>query len=324
MCTAISLKTKDHYFGRNLDLEYHYNESVTITPRNFRLKFTNNDVSGSHYAIIGIATVENGYPLYYDGTNEKGLSAAGLHFPGNAVYKESDPERINIAPFEFIPWLLGNFESVDDAMPALEKLNIVNLPFSEAYPPSPLHWLISDKNQSITLEALPCGVKIYNNQIGVLTNNPTFDIQMFNLNNYMGLSVNNPENTFADDVSLNIYSRGMGGLGLPGDLSSMSRFVRAAFTKLNSVSSGEEQDSVGQFFHILSSVAHTRGTVKVEGKDEITVYSSCTNTDRGIYYYTTYENRRITAVDMHRENLDSQNLASYPLLKNQDIFYITE
>lgn len=324
MCTAITFKTKDHYFGRNLDLEYHYNESVTITPRNYRLKFTNNDFSDSHYAIIGIATVENGYPLYYDGTNEKGLSAAGLYFPGNAIYKEPAKNHINISNFEFIPWLLANFDSVDEAVPALEKLNITNTSFSEKYSPSPLHWLIADKNRAITLEAVLKGVKIYENPIGVLTNNPTFDIQMFNLNNYMGLSASNPNNTFADGISLNQYSRGMGAIGLPGDLSSMSRFVRVAFTKLNSVSSGEEQDSVGQFFHILSSVAHTRGTVKVEGKDEITVYSSCTNTDRGIYYYTTYENRRITAVDMHRENLDSQNLVSYPLLKNQDIFYITE
>ena len=320
MCTAITFKTKDHYFGRNLDLEYHYNESVTITPRKFQFNFTNGKKSDSHYAIIGIATVENDYPLYYDGVNEKGLCVAGLHFPGNAVYTESEDSRINIASFEFVPWLLGNFESVADAMLSLKKLNIVNLPFNDSYPPSPLHWLIADKTQAITLEPLISGVKIYENPIGVLTNNPTFDIQMFNLNNYMGLSAKDPKNSFSGDVSLNLYSRGMGGLGLPGDLSSMSRFVRAAFTKLNSVSNPTNEDSIGQFFHILSSVAHTRGTVKVHEKDEITVYSSCCNIDKGVYYYTTYENARISAVDMHRENLDGKKLVSYPLLKTQDIF----
>ncbi len=320
MCTAITFKTKDHYFGRNLDLEYHYNESVVVTPRHFEFSFTNNEKTRSHYAIIGIATVEGGYPLYYDGTNEKGLSVAGLHFPGNAFYKEPDPDLINIAPFEFIPWLLSSFESVADAMPELKKLNMVDIPFSDAFPPSPLHWLIADKNQAITIEALQNGVKIYENPVGVLTNNPTFDIQLFNLNNYVGISAKDPENRFADSLQMNLYSRGLGGLGLPGDLSSMSRFVRAAFTKLNSVSSGEESDSVGQFFHILSSVAHTRGTVKVHEKNEITVYSSCCNIDKGIYYYTTYENRRITAVDMYKESLDSERIVSYPLVKNQNIF----
>lgn len=321
MCTAITFKTKDHYFGRNLDLEYHYNESVTITPRNFPLKFTQLPEQKNHHAVIGVATVEDDYPLYYDATNEYGLSAAGLHFPQNACYNEPKNDVYNIATFEFIPWLLGSFKTVAEALPVLEKINFTNTAFNTNFPPSPLHWLIADKNQAITLEALPCGVKIYDNPIGVLTNNPTFDIQLFNLNNYMGLSAYDPENRFAEGASFNLYSRGMGGLGLPGDLSSMSRFVRAAFTKLNSVSSPEENDSVGQFFHILSSVAHTRGTVKVEGQDEITVYSSCCNTNKGIYYYTTYNNRAISAVDMHKENLDGDSLVSYPLIQEENIFW---
>ena len=314
MCTAITMKTKDFYFGRNLDLEYHYNESVVITPRNFIFDF-----SHSHHAIIGMATIENGYPLYYDATNEKGLSVAGLHFPENAFYGVEKPDKINIAPFEFIPWLLCTFDSVNSAVPALKKLNFVNRAFNENFPSSPLHWIISDKNKCITLEPLADGVKIYENPIGILTNNPTFDIQMFNLNNYSGLTSKSSDMLFAEKFPLNQYSRGLGGLGLPGDLSSMSRFVRAAFTKLNSACENDEEESVSQFFHILSCVAHTRGTVKVNGKDEITVYSSCCNTDKGIYYYTTYENQRISCIDMFRENINSNEIISYPPIKKQDI-----
>lgn len=319
MCTAITFKTKDFYFGRNLDLEYHYNESVVITPRRFPFKFTDCEESVNHYSIIGMAIIEDEYPLYYDGTNEKGLSVAGLHFPENAFYGEYENSSINIAPFEFIPWLLSNFESVKQALPVLKKLNFVNIPFSKKFPPSPLHWIISDKEQSITLEPQKNGIKIYENTLGVLTNNPTFDIQMLNLSHYTGLTASQPQNIFAGQIPVELYSRGLGGLGLPGDLSSMSRFVRAAFTKTLSVCGDSEQDSITQFFHILSSVAHTRGTVNVAGKDEITVYSSCCNTEKGIYYYTTYENQRISAVDMFRENLEENILFSYPLVCHQDI-----
>ena len=103
MCTAITYKTKDHYFGRNLDLEYSYKETVTITPRNFTLHFRRMGKLDQHFAIIGMAYICDGYPLYYDGTNEKGLSMAALNFPGNADYKAYRYQKDNIVPFELIP-----------------------------------------------------------------------------------------------------------------------------------------------------------------------------------------------------------------------------
>ena len=112
----------------------------------------------------------------------------------------------------------------------------------------------------------------------------------------------------------------MGALGLPGDLSSQSRFVRAAFVKANSLSEDGEEKSVSQFFHILNSVSQPRGCCKLEsGKYEITLYTSCCNTDKGIYYYTTYDNHQISAVDMHRENLDSSVLIRYSPVKDEQI-----
>ena len=109
-------------------------------------------------------------------------------------------------------------------------------------------------------------------------------------------------------------------MGLPGDLSSASRFAKVAFTKMNSASGDSEMESVGQFFHILGSVHQQRGCCEVaEGKYEITLYTSCCNADKGIYYYTTYTNHQITAVDMHRENLDGTELARYPLINEETI-----
>lgn len=320
MCTAVNYTAKDHYFGRNLDLEFSYNETVTVTPRNFPFVFRKVPELKTHHAIIGIATVAEGYPLYYDATNEKGLSMAGLNFPENADYKPELQGKVNVTPFEFIPWVLGQFESVDEVKGALKNMSLINISFSEEFPLSPLHWIISDRSGSITVESVKDGLKVYDNPVGVLTNNPTFDIQLFNLNNYMSLSPNPPENLFSKDLKLDIYSRGMGAIGMPGDLSSMSRFVKAAFTKMNSLSGWSESEAVSQFFHILDSVEQQRGCARVgNGKYEITIYSSCCNTDKGIYYYKTYENSRITGVDMHAEDLGGGELAKHPLVTGQQI-----
>ncbi|MBQ9135235.1 MAG: choloylglycine hydrolase [Lachnospiraceae bacterium] len=320
MCTAVTYKTADHYFGRNLDLEYSYHETVTITPRKYPFSFRLAGSLAEHYAMIGMAYVVGDYPLYYDATNEKGLSMAGLNFPGNADYKPEEKGKDNVSPFEFIPWILGQCATVAEARKLLERINLVKINFSEELPLSPLHWMISDKKESITVESVKEGLFVYDNPIGVLTNNPPFPMQMFQLNNYKGLSPKAPENAFSTKVQLDNYSHGMGALGLPGDLSSASRFVRAAFTKLNSFSGESESESISQFFHILGAVAQKRGSVMVrEGEYEITVYSSCCNTDKGIYYYTTYENSRITGVDMYAEQLESDKLVSYPLVTGQQI-----
>ena len=321
MCTAATYRTDDFYMGRTLDYEFSYGEEITVMPRNFPLSFRHGGGTDWHYAIIGMAHVADGYPMFYDAVNEKGLGMAGLNFAASARYSEPEDGKQNVAQFEFIPWVLSQFASLGQARSAIEKINLVGTTYDSRYPAAKMHWIIADKSGAITVEPTKGGLKIYDNAPGVLTNEPPFDMQLFNLNNYMRLSPRQPENSFSDALNLGTYSRGMGGLGLPGDLSSMSRFVRAAFTKLNSLSGSGEAESVGQFFHILGSVEQVRGCCEVaQDKYEITIYTSCFNADKGVYYYTTYNNRRITAVDMHRENLDSDSLARYPMLDKEDVF----
>lgn len=320
MCTAATYRTDDFYMGRTLDYEFSYGEEITVMPRNFPLSFRHGGGTDRHYAIIGMAHVADGYPMFYDAVNEKGLGMAGLNFAASARYSEPEDGKQNVAQFEFIPWVLSQFASLEQARSAIEKINLVGTTYDSRYPAAKMHWIIADKSGAITVEPTEGGLKIYDNAPGVLTNEPPFDMQLFNLNNYMRLSPKQPENSFSDAIDLGTYSRGMGGLGLPGDLSSMSRFVRAAFTKLNSLSGSGEAESVGQFFHILGSVEQVRGCCEVaQDKYEITIYTSCFNADKGVYYYTTYNNRRITAVDMHRENLDSDSLARYPMLDKEDV-----
>ena len=318
MCTAITLTTKDHYFGRNLDLEYSYQETVTITPRNYPFYFRKSFALTTHHAIIGMAYVKDDYPLYYDAMNEMGLSMAGLHFPDYACYLPETPDKTNIAPFEFIPWILGKCSTVSEAKNLLEKTNLIKEPFSPELPLTPLHFIISDQKESIVVEPLKTGLKTYQNPIGVLTNSPTFDIQLFGLNNYRHISSKTPDNTFAPMMDLKAYSNGLGSQGLPGGWSSQSRFIKATFVKAHSACESSEHSSVNQFFHLLSSVEHPRGCVEAkEHLYEITVYSSCLNMDKGIYYYKTYDNNRIIGIDMFLEDLEQNRLISYSLIKEE-------
>ena len=320
MCTAATYKTKDFYFGRTLDYEFSYGDEIVVTPRNFPLNFREKGTVSSHYAMIGMAHVADNCPLYYEAVNEKGLCMAGLNFVGNAVYFDRREGKDNIAQFEFIAWILCQCSDVKGARTMLQKINITNVPFSDKLPVAQLHWIIADKEEVITVESVAEGLKIYDNPVGVLTNNPPFDKQLFNLNNYMQLTAENPKNTFAKGLELNRYSRGMGAIGLPGDLSSQSRFVRAAFVKMNSVSGEGEKESVSQFFHILNSVDQQRGCcILEEGKCEITIYTCCCNADKGIYYYTSYDNHQITAVDMNKENLDGTELVRYTPVAEEQI-----
>lgn len=319
MCTAITYKKSNAYFGRNLDINHSYPCCVTVTPRNFPFRFHCVDDLDTHYAMIGMALNIDNYPLYFDATNEFGLSIAGLNFPGYAVYLSKKNNTFNIAPYELIPWLLGQCRSLRDARKLLSNTNLINCPFSEQYPLTPLHWLISDRAGSITLEPRSDGLHIYDNPVGVLTNSPPFDFHMQNLSNYRSLSCYETEDTFSENLNIPPQSQGTGAFGLPGDFSSASRFVRGTFIKCNSLCNDTDEENIGQFFHILDAVSQVRGCVRNKDLCEKTVYSSCCNTDNGVYYYTTYTNRQITGVSMLRTDLDESRLFEFPLRNKQQI-----
>lgn len=314
MCTAATYQTKDFYFGRNLDYEFGYGETVTFTPRRYPFQLNGLGVLDQHYAILGMACVQNNYPLYYDAINEKGLCIAGLNFVGNAWYCKDEPGKDNVAQFELIPWLLGRCATAAEARDLLAESRITDDAFLPGLPPAQLHWLLADREQCFAVEQTAEGLRVYEDPAGVLTNEPPFPMQLFRLNDYAQLSPQPPENHFSPALPLETYSRGMGAMGLPGDLSSPSRFVRTAFTRLNSRSGDGEAESVSQLLHILGAAAQQRGCCVLEdGACELTLYTSCCNADTGVYYYTTYDAAQLCAVDMHRADLDGTALACQPL-----------
>lgn len=323
MCTSLTFQTSDFYFGRNLDLEYNFGEKIVITPRQYPFIFKFAGTLSEHYAIIGTAQITDGCPLYAEAVNEKGLCLAALNFPGNAVYAEA-PEsgKTNLAPFELFGFLLGTCATVKEAEEKLKAVCITHTAFKDGYPVAPLHWHIADKDQSLVLECIKDGMHLYENPVGVLTNNPPFPFQLTNLQNYMHLTSNPPENRFAPALKLAPYGQGMGALGLPGDASPASRFVRAAFCKWNSELPSGEEASVTQFFHILDNVAMVAGSVRTpENKLDRTTYSSCINASRGIYYYKTYNNNQISAVSMHKTDLDGCAPVVFEQVNRQQICY---
>ena len=269
-----------------------------------------------------MANVTQDYPLYAEATNEKGLSMAGLYFPKNACFFDNDKFKLSLSPFELIPYFLGLYSSIEEIKFLLLNLNITNIPFSENIPISDLHWMISDDNECIVIEQTKDGLKLYDNPVGVLTNNPPFDYHLTNICNYRNLTSNYSESRFSNKIDFNQYGQGMGAIGLPGDNSPSSRFVRASFNKLNSVCKDDEESSVTQFFHILDSVTMVEGTtITKDGKNDITLYSCCINTSKGIYYYKTYSNSQITAIKMTEEEKNKKCLSVFDLNMKQKINY---
>ncbi|MBV7363299.1 choloylglycine hydrolase [Actinomycetaceae bacterium TAE3-ERU4] len=331
MCTALTLNVASNaYFGRNLDLNCGFGEQVVVTGRNFPFKFTDGSSNESHHAMIGMGTVIQGYPLYAEATNEAGLSIAGLNFPGNAHYFDPVEGKENISPFEFIPWLLANYTSLEEVRPVLKNLNLTNIPFAPQIPLAPLHWIVSDSTGSMVIESQKDGLHLYDNPLGVLTNNPPFSYHLENIKNYMNVTPQWPDNNYAPEIPLTPVGVGFGSFGLPGDTTPASRLVKAVFLRSVTQNQSEnvwgknivEEEAVGQFFHILDNVGMVKGsTLNQENGPEYTVYSCCCNTTTGVYYYKTYSNSRITAIDMHKTDLDSSELTCFALKREQSIQY---
>ncbi len=295
MCTAFGIFDNSSLFGRTLDLDCSYGEGVVITPRNFCLNFLYEKPLPEHYAIIGAAVIKDRTPLYYDGVNEWGLCMAGLNFPQSARYKKPQKEMKNIASFELIPYILSSCKSVEEAKRTLSKINITADSFRDNLSATPLHWIVADKSGAVVAEPTESGLEIYDDPFCVLANEPPFPYHLYNLRGYTGLSPSDPKNTLAPNADLSPYSNGTGAIGLPGDFSSPSRFVRAVFAK-NHCKSVDGAD-VCRFFHIAHTISVPSGCViNAEGKDVRTVYTCCMDADAFAYHYTTYDCPSIRSV----------------------------
>lgn len=322
MCTSLTLPTPDGttLFGRTLDLDTHFNEAPTLTPRRYPFRFADCYPHTHHYALLGMATVmdgptASGYPLYAEAMNEKGLCMAGLRFKENAVYAPR-PEvgYVNLAPWELIPYLLGTCATVAEARAALSDICVVDKPFSDTVGTAPLHWHIADADLShggLIVEVTAEGMKLYDDRpdgVGVLTNDPPYPRQLAALRACKA----RPGDT--SDI--------------PGDYSSPSRFTRAALLRRWAIEDSLSPQTVGddiaeageaspqtQFFRILAAVSPGAGAVMTpEGRCHRTLYTCCMDTAVGAYLYHTESDPTIRRISFSAQNLNGEA----PFVPNTD------
>lgn len=297
MCTGICFTdtANNLYFGRNLDWSSAFGERILVMPKGYSLDFSFLGSTLAQHSAIGMGIAHEGYPLFFDCANDAGLAIAGLNFPGYAHYEAAPVEgKTNIAAYEFPEWVAALFSSVDEVQEALQSTAIVAKPVSDALGVSLLHWIISDKTRSITVEYTPSGMHVYDNPVDTLANQPAFDFHMENLRNYLSADNEFPKPAHWRRAELSPYGAGSSMRGIPGDFYSPSRFVKAAFLNAHYPAKNTEPENIARMFHILGNVSMVEGAAQMaDGSYEKTLYTSCFSARTGNYYYSTYENPAI-------------------------------
>lgn len=301
MCTGIRFTSTSGamYFGRNLDWTQGYGERVVMTPPAAHVPsaFVREGDLERGYAVIGMGIVVDGVPLYFDCGNERGLAVAGLNFPQSARYAtRHEHGAINVAAYEFPFWVARNFPSLAAVREALAHVNVVAKPVNEQLPVASLHWIIGDATGSVVVECLEDGLRVWENDVDVLTNEPDFGWQRTNLRNYLTLSDAEPEPASWGAARLAAFGSGMGMHGIPGDYSGPSRFVKAAFVNAHYPAQDDERANVTRLFRTLGSVAVPDGCAQMaDGSFERTLYTSCFSAASLTYYHAAYDDLEIRA-----------------------------
>ncbi len=307
MCTAVHIVCGHGLFGRTLDVMQGYGEQVVIAPRKMPLSFSDGQVNADHFAMVGMAYLAEKTPLYFDAMNEHGLCMAGLRFP-DAEYAAPQRTGREMAPYEVISRVLSSCRTVEDAVALLRENRIVRLDFSPTLPSAPLHWLVADRRRSVAVECIGGQTQIHDDPFGVLTNAPSFSAMAALDEHYCHLS---PDASSASPTAS--YRYGVGAVGLPGDLTSMSRFVRAQFFKRYVRWDDPDVCPVEQFFHLTDTVKQVKGVTRTDEGDEYTRYTSCCDQTERVYYYTTHCCRAVAAVALSPDTQNGEEAICYPV-----------
>jgi choloylglycine hydrolase len=301
MCTAITFTTDEdiNFLARTMDFSFELDASLVYVPRNHGF---NSLVPGTKfstkYGFLGAGKDVDGY-IFADGLNEKGFSIASLYFEKNAKYnKKPDPRLLNISSTDVVSWALGNISSVTEFEQKYQKLNIVDVINPLLQVNVPLHWIVSDKSGNTgVLEITKEGPKFYHNLVGTMTNSPSFSWHMDNLNHYTNLQpIEFEQKKYGDYVTVT-DGPGSGALGLPGDYTSASRFVRAAFLREYSNHEGGAKEGLTSILHILNSVDIPKGVkITQKGVSDYTQYKGIMDLNNLNYYLMRYNDTELTRV----------------------------
>lgn len=309
-CTGIRIKPKDGSIvvGRTLEFAADLESNVVVIPRAMEFIGTApGDKPGVRWTMKYGSAGANafGIPVIVDGLNEKGLAAAIFYFPGYAKYQKVTEADISkaIAPWELPTYLLGTCANVDEAAQAARSVLVGDVVQKNLGNVPPCHYIISDAGgHCAVIEYVDGELKIHNNPLGVITNSPTFDWHVTNLRNYINLTVNNVPPVDIDGLKLTGLGQGSGMLGLPGDFTPPSRFVRAVAFSQSALPVATARDGVLQAFHILNQFDIPKGAARGmdNGKQisDYTLWTSVSDLTNRCYYFRTFDNSRIREVDL--------------------------
>lgn len=317
MCTAMTLQTTEGetFFGRTMDFSFPLDPELYIVPRNYIWSCNSKSAKIlNQYSFMGIGQDISDL-IFVDGVNEMGFAAAVLYFPGYAHYETEDypnTNKISIAAIELVKFLLGMCASVSQAESMMQNITIIGVEDSLTNSVAPLHWMITDKSgKSMVIESTKSGLHIYENPIGVLSNSPDFKWQMTNLRNFMNLSPHQLEKKQWGDVELTPFGQGCGTIGLPGDYSPPSRFVRTSFQKSHTPVPSSKREAVITAFHIMEGVSIPKGIVTTHrGTDDFTQYTAFMNVNTGEYFYKTYYNCQIMRAELRSDEFSGKEPVS--------------
>jgi choloylglycine hydrolase len=334
-CTGIRLQAEDGsvVYARTMEFGLDLHSKAIIIPRGFELVGTT--ASGrpgitwrSKYAAAGLNG--EGLTLMADGVNEKGLAAGIFLFPGYAQYQEvsADDEARSLAPWEVVTWLLTNFATVEEVRDALPQIKVgaVEFPAWKAVPP--VHYVVHDSaGKSLVIEYLAGKLNLYDNPVGVITNSPDFGWHLTNLRNYVNLTPTNVLTSDYDGPRIGQIGQGSGMLGLPGDFTPPSRFVRAVALSHSVLPGKTGEDAVRQAFHVLDSFDIPLGAVRNVANGNIrceyTQWTSASDTKNCSFYFHSYDNRRVRRVDLLKADLDAKDIVTIPLDDQSDVEVLT-
>ena len=335
-CTGITVKTKDsnNIQARTIEFgEYNLNSRIIISPKN--KEFVSLTPTGkkdgykwkAKYGFVGASVVYDQF--IGEGINEAGLNAGLFYFPhyGSLAEFNQEEKNISVADMELVGWILSSFATVDEVKEGLKKIKVVNIAYDDKGAPLPTaHWRIADaKGSNIVLEIVNKGeVKIYENKVGVVTNAPDYDWQIKNLNNYVNLYPGNAESYEAEGQKIFSFGSGTGALGLPGDITPPSRFVRAFYFLNSSNTPKNSTEGVNQAFHILNNFDIPIGIeYPAEYKDKIPAnlpsaaqWTAASDLNNRVFYYKTMFNSRIRKIDLKKIDFSKVKYTSLPMDEN--------
>lgn len=322
-CTGITLKSKDGMTVAARTIEWAesvMNNLYVVVPRNQELQsLTPSGMDGvrfkSKYGFVGLAVEQKEFMV--EGVNEKGLSAGLFYFPNYGKYQPFDPmeKDKSLADFQVVSYVLAKCSSINDVKRELEKVRIINIdPRS-----STVHWRFTEPSgRQVVLEIVDEVMHFYENPLGVLTNSPGIEWHWTNLNNYINLQPGNaPEHSFGP-LAMKSFGHGSGMLGLPGDFTPPSRFVRAAFFQLTAPQQPNAEGCVFQAFHLLNNFDIPAGTELPMGQASVdlpsaTQFTVATDTGNRMIYYRTMYNSTIRCIDLKAIDFSQVKYQSYPL-----------